>query len=155
MPLTRFDVSEDLRMSLLKRPLNVFLIHTHRDRETVHDLYARLAKDGLRPWLDAERLLPGQDWKYEIRRKILMSDIVLVCLSRKFIRHQGYCQVELKIALKKAGLLPIGETFIVPVRLEKCDAPEPLNRWHRMDLFEANGYKKLLSSLRRCGCAPA
>ena len=136
-------------MPLLKRQLNVFLIHTHRDRETVHDLYAHLAKDGIKPWLDAERLLAGQDWKYEIRRTILISDVVIVCLSKKFIRHQGYCQEELKIALKKANLLPIGETFIVPVRLEKCDTPEPLRRWHRVDLFEANGYKKLTRSLRR------
>jgi hypothetical protein len=125
--------------------MNIFLIHTHRDRDAVHELYARLAKDGIKPWLDAERLLPGQEWRHEIRRAILISDVVIVCLSTSFLRHRGYCQEE----LKKAKLLPVGETFIVPVRLEKCDMPEPLRRWHRVDLFEADGYKKLIRSLRR------
>ncbi len=136
-------------MTLLRRPIHVFLIHTHRDRETVHDLYARLVKDGIKPWLDVERLLPGQDWRHEIRRSILMSDIAIICLSKRFLRHQGYCQEELKMALEKANLLPVGEVFIVPVRLEECDTPEPLRRWHRVDLFEADGYKKLICSLRR------
>jgi hypothetical protein len=54
----------------------------------------------------------------------------------------------LKIALEKANLLPSGETFIIPVRLEECDTPEPLRRWQRVDLFEADGYKKLIHSLR-------
>ena len=135
-------------MTLLRRPINVFLIHTHRDKETVHNLYARIARNGINAWLDTEKLLPGQDWKHEIQRAILMSDIVIVCLSRRFIRHRGFCQDELKIALKKANLLPDGEVFILPVRLEECDTPEPLRRWHRADLFEADGYKKLIHSLR-------
>jgi hypothetical protein len=71
-----------------------------------------------------------------------------VCLSRRFNRHQGYCQQELKIALKKAGLLPNGEVFIIPARLEKCDMPESLRRLHRVDLFEADGYKMLLRALK-------
>ena len=136
-------------MTILKRPINVFLVHTHRDREAVHDLYACLAKNGIKAWLDTKSLLPGQDWRHEIRRSILMSDIAIVCLSKSFIRHQGFCQEELKIALEKANLLPDGETFIIPARLEKCDTPESLRRWHRVDLFEEDGYKKLIRSLRR------
>ena len=135
-------------MTRLKRPINVFLVHTHRDREIVRELYARLAKDGITPWLDAEKLLPGQDWRHEIRRSILMSDIAIVCLSKKFIRHQGYCQEELRIALRKASLLPDGETFIIPARLDECDTPEALSRWHRVDLFKADGYGKLIRSLQ-------
>jgi hypothetical protein len=136
-------------MTLPKRQIKVFLIHTHVDREAVHDLYARMKRDGIKAWLDTEKLLPGQDWKREIRRAILMSDIVIVCLSRKFNKHKGYCQEELEIALRKASFLPNGEVFIIPVRLEECDMPEPLRRWHRVDLFDANGYGQLIRSLRR------
>jgi hypothetical protein len=136
-------------MKVLKRQLNVFLVHTHTDKRIVHGLYARIIKDGIKTWLDTKNLQPGQDWRYEIRRAILLSDIVIVCLSKRFIRHQGFCQEELRIALEKANLLPNGETFIIPVRLEECDTPEPLRRWQRVDLFEADGYKKLIHSLRR------
>lgn len=136
-------------MKLLKRPIHVFLIHMHIDKEAVRELYARIDGSGIKVWLDAEKLLPGQDWKREIRRAILVSDIVVVCLSKKFNKHKGYCQDELRIALRKANLLPTGEVFIIPARLEKCDMPEPLRRLHRVDLFEADGCKKLIRSLRK------
>ena len=127
---------------------HVFLIHAHRDTESVHKLYQRLARDGINAWLDVERLQPGQDWQHEIRRAILKSDVVIVCLSRGFDKQQGFRHEELKIALEKVKLLPEDEVFIIPVRLEKCEMPESLRNLHRVDLFEAGGYKKLINALR-------
>jgi hypothetical protein len=127
---------------------NVFLIHAHSDKEAVHKLYARLIKDGIRAWLDAENLQPGQDWQHEIRKAILKSDVVIVCLSPVFNQQQGYRHEELKIALEKAKLLTDNDIFIIPVRLEKCDMPETLRHLHRVDLFETGGYKKLILALR-------
>jgi hypothetical protein len=136
-------------MQELKRPIHVFLIHAHLDRETVRDLYACIAQAGIRAWLDTERLQPGQDWEYEIRNAIRRSDVILVCLSERFNRRGGYRHKELRIALEKVDLLPDGGVFIIPVRLEKCDTPGALRRWQRVDLFEADGYERLIHSLRR------
>ena len=99
-------------------------------------------------WLDKERLLPGQDWEYEIRKAILKSDVIIVCLSRGFNKQHGYRHEELRIALEKANLLPDHEVFIIPVRLEKCDMPESLRHLHRVDLFETGGYEKMIRTLR-------
>ncbi|MEW6030867.1 MAG: toll/interleukin-1 receptor domain-containing protein [Chloroflexota bacterium] len=134
-------------MAGLKQPTRAFLIYAHRDKKTVRDLYARLAGDGIEVWLDRERLLPGQDWQYEIRQAILKSDAVIVCLSPHFNRRKGYRHEELKIALEKVNWLPDNETFVIPVRLEECDMPESLRRLHRVDLFKAGGYKTLLKAL--------
>lgn len=128
----------------------VFLIHAHSDREAVHKLYHRLVRDGIHVWLDSEALQPGQDWQHEIRRALLKSMVVMVCLSQAFDRQQGYRHEELKIALEKARLLPDDEIFIIPVRLEICDMPDSLGHLHRVDLFEPGGYKKLIRVLRRC-----
>ena len=127
---------------------NIFLIHAHSDRETVRRLYLRLVSDRLNVWFDAERLQPGQDWQNEIRDALLKCDVVLVCLSHNFDKQQGYRHEELKLALEKANFLPDDEVFIVPVRLEKCDMPESLRHLHRVDLFKAGGYKKLVDSLK-------
>ena len=127
--------------------VNIFLIHAHSDKEAVHKLYRRILKDGINAWLDAEKLQPGQDWQHEIRKAILKSDLVIVCLSRAFNNQHGYRHEELKIALEKAKLLPDDEVFVIPVRLEKCDMPEPLRHLHRVDLFETSGYKKLIRAL--------
>ncbi|HKJ40324.1 MAG TPA: toll/interleukin-1 receptor domain-containing protein [Anaerolineales bacterium] len=128
---------------------NIFLIHAHSDKESVHKLYQRLIADGMNAWLDAERLQPGQDWQNEIRNALLKCDVVLVCLSSGFDKQQGYRHEELKLALEKANFLPDDEVFIIPVRLEKCDLPESLRHLHRVDLFKAGGYKKLVGALQQ------
>ena len=130
--------------------VEVFLCYSHKDYKIVHALYRHLKRDGVNVWLDKEKLLPGQDWESQVRRAILKSDIVLVCLSRQFNRQGGYRHEELKTALEKANLLASPEEiFIIPVRLEKCLTPKSLRRWQRVDLFEPSGYKKLLNALRR------
>jgi hypothetical protein len=127
---------------------SIFLIHAHSDRETVHKLYQRMVNDGLNIWLDVEQLQPGQDWQNEIRNALLQCDAVVVCLSHAFDEQKGYRHEELKLALEKANFLPEDEVFIVPVRLEECDMPESLRRLHRVDLFKAGGYKRLIQALQ-------
>lgn len=134
-------------MSETKRSFQLFLCYAHSDREVVHNLYRSMKEDGIIAWLDSENLQPGQDWQYEIRRAILKSDAILVCLSREFNKQHGFRYEELKMALRKARSLPDDEIFVIPVRLEKCDMPESLSHLHRVDLFEATGYKKLIHTL--------
>ena len=135
-------------MSNTKRNLNVFLCYAHSDQETVSHLYRRLMVNRVHAWLDSESLQPGQNWQREIRKAILNSDVVLICLSQKFNEQHGYRHEELKLALEKANLLDTGEIFVIPVRLEKCDMPKSLSHLHRVDLFEPRGFKKLLRSLK-------
>jgi|SRR4026207_180120 len=134
---------------LEKQSARVFLCYSHTDNDAVQALCSRLKKDDIEIWLDKEKLLPGQDWEYEIRNAILKSNVVIVCLSRHFNKQRGYRHEELKIALEKAASLPDGEIFIIPARLEKCDLPNSLSHLHRVDLFEADGYKKLMRALRK------
>ncbi len=46
-----------------KRPLKVFLCHASADKPKVRELYRYLTRRGIQPWLDAEDLLPGQNWQ--------------------------------------------------------------------------------------------
>jgi len=44
------------------RKLRVFLCHASQDKPVVRELYQRLNAEGwIDPWLDEEKLLPGQD----------------------------------------------------------------------------------------------
>jgi hypothetical protein len=131
----------------LTRPLRIFLLYARSDEKAVRRLYNRLSKAGASVWMDRKKLLPGQDWQSEIHQAIYSSDIIIVCLSKKFNKQGGYRHEEVRIALEKANVLPDDLLFIIPVLLESCEMPEPLGRWQRVDLFEANGYKKLLRTL--------
>lgn len=130
-----------------KRPLKVFLCHAHSDQTRVRDLYKRLTADGVDVWLDKERLLPGQDWELEIQRAVRESDVVIVCLSQQF-NQRGFRQKEVRLALDTAMEQPEGEIFIIPARLEECENLNSLRKWHRVDLFEENGYERLIFALR-------
>ncbi|NJC96831.1 MAG: toll/interleukin-1 receptor domain-containing protein [Anaerolineae bacterium] len=134
-------------MTSPKRPLKVFLCHAHADRDAVMALYTRLTKDGVDAWLDKEKLLPGQDWELEIRKAVRKAGVVVICLSKQF-NQAGFRQKEVRLALDTAMEQPEGEIFIIPARLEECDTLESLRKWHEVNLFEDDGYERLMSALR-------
>jgi len=133
----------------LTRELRVFLCHAKGDKSKVRDLYRRLKTDGwIDPWLDEEKILPGQDWDYEISNAIRQSDVVIVCLSHTSITKEGYVQKEIVDALEIAKQKPEGTIYIIPLKLEECEVPKRLERWQWVNLYEANGYQRLRRSLQ-------
>lgn len=135
------------------RQLRVFLCHASQDKAAVRDLYRRLrAEAWINPWLDEEKLLPGQDWDMEIEKALEKADVVIVCLSNKSVTKEGYIQRELKFVLDIALEKPEGAIFIIPLRLEDCDLPRRLRSWQYVDYFptvERNrAYQRLLKSLQ-------
>ena len=65
-------------MSDSKKKLLVFLSYASEDKPKVRLLSNRLRQDGFDPWLDEERLLPGQDWNLEIEKVLQASDVILL-----------------------------------------------------------------------------
>ncbi len=131
-----------------KRALSVFLCHASEDKPTVRKLYKHLFDVGVDAWLDEEKILPGQDWNKEILKALQNADAIIICLSKKSVAKEGYVQREIKEAIKKAEEKPFGTIFVIPVKLDDCDAPNYLRDWQWVDLFGVNGYPRLLKSLR-------
>src|SRR5829696_1778126 len=130
------------------RKLRVFLCHSSQDKPIVRELYQRLNAEGwIDPWLDKEKLLPGQDWELEIEKSVREADVVVVCLSKQF-NQAGFRQKEVRLALDTATEKPEGEIFIIPARLEECDNLESLRKWNWVDLFEGDGYERLVRALQ-------
>lgn len=129
--------------------LKIFLCHSSGDKAAVRKLYKRLNVENFNPWLDEEDLLPGQEWQIEIPKEVKKSDIVIVCLSRSSINKEGYIQKEIKYALDAADEKPEGTIFIIPLKLEECNVPDRLSRWHWVNLYEDNGFEKLMRSLQK------
>jgi hypothetical protein len=129
------------------RRLRVFLCHSSGDKPAVRDLYRKLGNDGFDPWLDEEKLLPGQDWADEIPKAIRASDAVVVCLSHSSVTKEGYLQREIKNALSAAEEKPEGAIFIIPVRLQDVEVPSRLRQWQWANLYEKDGYERLTRAL--------
>lgn len=131
-----------------KQKLRIFLCHSSSDKAKVRDLYHRLTSDGFAPWLDEQDLLPGQNWDFEITKAVRASHIVIVCLSKAAVGKTGYVQKEIKFALDIADEQPEGSIFLIPAKLENCEAPERLRRWHWVELLDPSGYDKLTRALK-------
>jgi len=119
----------------------------------VRELYQKLSAEGwIDPWLDEEKLYPGQDWNLEIEKAVEEADAILVCLSNNSITKEGYVQRELRIVLDYADYKPEGTLYIIPVRLEECEPPRRLRPWQYANYFPKEdrdkAYQRLLVSLR-------
>ena len=131
-----------------QRGIRAFICHSSQDKTAVRRLERRLRNDGVSTWLDELALLPGEDWDHAIRNAVRDADIVIVCLSRGSVTKAGYVQKEIRYVLDVADEQPEEAIFLIPARLENCDVPERLRRWHWVDLYRRGGYNRLLAALR-------
>ena len=135
------------------RKLRVFLCHASQDKPVVRELYQRLlAETWIDPWLDEEKLLPGQDWNLEIEKAVETSDAVVVCVSSVSVAKEGYIQKELRRALRIAEEKLEGAIFVLPVRLDDCEKPRQLKDKQFLDYFpdaqRDSAFEKLKLSLK-------
>jgi formylglycine-generating enzyme required for sulfatase activity len=150
--MTDTELNRNYEEAKRKEPpilLRIFLCHSSEDKPAIRKLYLRLRAEGFDPWVDEEKLLPGQDWQLEISKAVRASGVVIVCLSRRAVNKAGYIQKEIKFALDIADEQPEGKIFLIPVKLEECVIPERLSRWQWVNLFEKSGYVKLMHALHK------
>jgi len=133
----------------IPRRLQVFLCHASQDKVKVRQLNQRLlAEPWIDPWLDEEKLLPGQDWDLEIQKAIRAADIIIVCLSKESVSKEGYVQKEFRRALSYAEEKPEGTTYIIPLRFDDCETPSRFQQWQWVDFSAKNAWERLLQPLR-------
>lgn len=128
--------------------IRVFLCHSKSDKDFVMELHGRLTALGCDPWLDEDKLLPGQIWEQEIPRAIKNSHVFLVCLSADSVTKRGFVQKEIRLALDVAETIPDGDIFIVPIQIQPCEVPEPLAKYQWLKAY-SGGYGKLILSLAK------
>jgi len=125
----------------------IVLSYAHTDQQQVEDLYERLADAGYTPWMDRKDILPGQRWLPTIQKAISEADFFLACLSRNSVNRRGVIQREIKQALDAFQEYLSDDIYLIPVRLEACDAPEELKKFHWVDFFEPDGWTRLIRAL--------
>ncbi len=130
-----------------EKKLLVFLSHASEDKPKVRRLCQRLRADGFDPWLDEERLLPGQEWSLEIEKAMRGSGAILLCFSARSAGKEGYIQREYKRAMQFREEKPEGTIFVIPVRLDGCELPFFTRELQWVD-YPA-GYERLVQALNQ------
>jgi hypothetical protein len=49
---------------------DVFMCHNSEDKPAVREIYQKLVKEGIKPWLDIEQIPPGTSWQTELGEQI-------------------------------------------------------------------------------------
>lgn len=137
----------------MQRQLRVFLCHASQDKNSVRKLYTELkSEDWIDPWLDDEKLLPGQDYNIEILKAMREADVIIICLSKKSVSREGYVNREIRHALEVSEEKREGEIFVIPLRFDECDPSfVQLKKLHWLDYFKAGAPEKLIKALRARG----
>ena len=130
--------------------IRVFLAYAEEDGVEVKRLFTALQNAGFEPWMDKEKLLPGQNWPRAIERAIDLSEFFIGCFSRRSVAKRGHFQCEMEYALNIASRIPADEIFLLPVRLNDCEVPRDIaKRVQHVDLFPdwEHGVGELLKSM--------
>jgi TIR domain len=130
----------------------VFINYAREDHYTAKRLYRDLRSEGIDAWIDSENLLPGSNWKSEIKQALRESRYALVLLSQHSTTKRGFVQKEIRDALEIMDEFPESEIFLIPVRLEECKPTHyQLSNLHWVDLFPSydRGLATILRTLSR------
>ena len=114
----------------------VFIGYASEDCALAKRLARQLRAAGLRPWLDQEQLLPGQNWPRAIERAIKSADFAIQCFSTHSVTRRGYFHKELRLVLESASRVPFEEVYLLPIRFAKCTVPDRVvSQYQYVDLF--------------------
>jgi len=128
-------------------PIQVFISYAREDYHIAKRLYEDFKVHGIKPWLDKEDLLVGQNWHIAIDQAIKKSNFFCALLSSKSVSKIGYVQKELKKALNILDNYPSSDIYLLPVRINDCEPlDEKLLNIHWTDLFPSYtaGLQKIL-----------
>jgi hypothetical protein len=73
---------------------------------------------------------------------------VLVFLSQHSVANRGYVPREVKLALDTLEDVSKGEIHTIPIRLDECAVPELFHDLQWCDLFEEDGFERLVHAIR-------
>ncbi len=134
-------------------PIRVHIIYHPNDMSIVMELFKELKSEKwIIPWVNQENLLPGIERELQIRKAINESDAIIICLSEALILTEGLQHLEMRMAFDEYNSKPLGDSFLIPLRLDECFVPRELARIYSLDYFslgKGKSYSKLLETLER------
>lgn len=147
----RRDIDGTLRFTPRNAP-KVFIAYVQEDMDAANRLNTALGEWGCDPWIDKQKLVPGQNWPRAIEAAIQTADCFVPLFSRHSVVKRSQFQTELRFALDCATRVPLEQPFVVPVRLDACRIPAKVSQSIQyIDLFPdfESGVAKLAASIRK------
>ena len=131
--------------------MKIFISYAKEDIEHARKVYSSLSQYvGIEPWLDIEKLRPGDNWQFSISQAIRDSRYIVLLLSTRSINKVGYVQKEIVKILDQLEYYPPSQRYLIPVRIEECyPQHEKISERQFVDLYPDyyGGINKLINSV--------
>lgn len=130
--------------------MKVFLSYAKEDSAIVKEFHDHLKAMGLDPWMDQERLLPGQSWEREIDRALKEANVVILFMSPRSVKKRSFVTREANTAVGNLRYKKADDIYIIPVLLEPCEVPEEISeRAQYIEISEPGAKNKIVASIMR------
>jgi hypothetical protein len=99
---------------------HAFIAYVHENREQAERLCRDLSEYGVECWFDRKEILPGLDWKREIKKAIEKCAFFIACFSKEYLeREKNFLNKELTLAIEVLQELAEDRVWFIPVLLTK------------------------------------
>jgi hypothetical protein len=115
--------------------LSVFIIYSHKDRETAQALASRLAKKGVHIRIDEGELRAGDSLIERISQAMSEVEFVVALVSTNSVKSK-WCRLELSWAM--SDQLREGGVRILPLRIGDIEMPTALSHVYNLQLDPDN-----------------
>ena len=124
---------------------DVFLSYSSKDKEVVHVLAERLKKDGLRVWLDAWAIQPGDSIPLKIQRGLEQSRTLLMCMSQDYFASDWGKLEHLTLLFRDPTN---ARRRFIPLLIGDCSPPDIIAQFARIDwrTLSDEAYASLLAA---------
>jgi hypothetical protein len=136
------------KLIMTGRKLKVFISYASEDEKQARDIYRTLEKC-VEPWLDKEKILPGENWEMAISKAIDESDLMLILISKHVLYKEGFLQKEIRLAHERMMRKPEGDIFIIPLRLDAARLPDSLDKFQGVSVTDDDWNNKLTRAFQR------
>lgn len=131
----------------MKRSPRIFISYAREDYDSVLLIYRSLEVRGYHPWMDKQNLAGGEDWVRAIVRAVRECDFFLFCASPNSVNKRGPIQREIKEALNMWKEKLEDDIYFIPVRLERCEMPDSIQKFHWIDWLAGDGMREIERSI--------
>lgn len=101
--------------------LKLFLSYSHKDESLKDELanhLSTLRRQGVISSWDDRKILPGEEWDYQINENLNTADIILLLVSSDFIASNYCWEIEVTTAIEHHNT---GKACVIPIILRRVD----------------------------------
>lgn len=139
--------AKEVRHATNEQERIAFISHSSKDKPFVRRLAGDLVANGVRVWIDEQRILVGDPIPEKIAQGLAESDFFLVVVSKNSVAS-AWVQKELSGALVHE--IERRKVTVMPIRLDDAEMPPTIKDKSYADFRNSydEGLKKLLDSIR-------